>query len=195
MVLVSGFLWAYTVPFGSSVQFPFISSTFTIVSRCFSTIVSSLLFRHLLYCCSQLISLFESGSAFSTCLCRSSILVRARLQGNTICTPSFSLSTSSHLHQIKPPHVSQRPRSSQGHRLVQLLCYSAKPHARDNSIAPLRKLAPSFASPSTAFWRFQRLEFPLQPPTTVPKLSSGPRCQTRPRRGPPLSPCAHPCHS
>lgn len=93
--------------YGCSVPFPFISSTFAIISRCFSTIVSSLLFRYLLSCCSQLISLFESVSAFSTCLCWSSILVRARLRGNTICTPSFSLSTSSHLHQIKPPHVSQ----------------------------------------------------------------------------------------
>ncbi|KAH7243272.1 uncharacterized protein BKA55DRAFT_88241 [Fusarium redolens] len=142
-------------------NFLFTSSTSIIISRRFSILalfsnaISSLVALNF-------VSLFESVSAFSTSVCRSSILVHTKLQKSTISTPSFSLSTSSHLHQIKPPHVSQpatiKPRPPSRSAPV-LQCQTVR--TRNNSIAPLRKLASSFASPSTVSWRIQTLEFPL----------------------------------
>jgi hypothetical protein len=56
-------------------------------------------------------------------------------------------------------------------------------------------LRPSFASPSTASWRFQTLEFPLQPLTPVPKLSSGPPLSDQTQTRAPLSLCPPVLHS
>lgn len=171
-------------------NFLFVSSTSTIALRCFSTTVSSLLLLLSTY-----YLLFESVSASSTSLCRSSILVRARLRKNTICTPSFSLSSSSHLHQINPPTSNNRPRSSQGHRLVPLLCYSAKPHARNISTAPLRKLAAFVRVAVNRFLEISDVGVSTATSHPSPKAFVWTPLSDQTQTRAPLSPCAHPCYN
>lgn len=172
-------------------NFLFISSTSIIVSHCFSIVA---LFCHAI----------SSLVALNLSLYLSQFLPFLRLFAGLrfLCAPGYGKAPSARLLsacrpalisiKLNPPTSHNRPRSSQGHRLVPLLCYCAKLHARAtirSLLSESLRLRSRHHQPLLGDFRRWSFHYNLPPQSQSFRLD--PVVRPDPDAGPSLSPCAH----